>query len=96
MAKTDREIVNTKADYRKDIRLMIQPLKAAMNKVIVKDEETGELTVAIDMKTARDVNYIVTSLEKCIKTDLLLMGEADSRTDMKIEVDLPDEWSLDL
>jgi len=85
-AKTDRTVVNTKADYRRDVRLALQPIKATINKVIVKDKETGELEVRIPIEEARDLASVIASFEKLIKLDLLLMGEADSRTDHTVSL----------
>ena len=85
-AKTDRTIVNTKADYRRDVRLALQPLKAAINKAIVKNEETGLPEVKIPIKEARDLTSVIMSFEKLIKLDLILMGEADSRTEHNVSL----------
>jgi len=81
MAKTDEVVVNTKADYREDIRRALQPVKAAINKVIVKDTKTGELDVDITVDNAMQLAAVIGAFEKLVKLDLLLMGEADSRTD---------------
>ena len=85
-AKTDRAVVNTKADYRRDVRLALQPLKAAINKVIVKNEETGLPEVKIPIIEARDLTSVIMSFEKLIKLDLILMGEADSRTEHNVSL----------
>jgi len=84
-AKTDRTIVNTKADYRRDVRLALQPLKAAINKVIVKNPDTGKPEVKIPIDEARDLASVIVSFEKLIKLDLVLMGEADSHTQVSGE-----------
>jgi hypothetical protein len=85
-AKTDRVVVNTKADYRNDIRLSLQPVKAAINSAIVKkeDPETGEVKAVLNfsVEDAKDLAQMVNSLEKLIKTDLVLMGEADSHAEV--------------
>ena len=81
MAKTDETVVNTKADYRRDIRLVLQPIKAAINEVIVKDPKTGELGVNLIVDDARQLAALVGALDRMVKLDMLLMGEADSRTD---------------
>jgi len=82
--KTDNAIVNTKADYRRDIRLALQPVKAAINKAIVKNEETGQLEVRIPIVEAKDLSSVIGSFEKLVRLDLLLMGEADSRTEHRL------------
>jgi len=81
MAKTDETVVNTKADYREDIRRVLQPVKAAINKVIVKDPKTGKLGVNLIVDDARQLAALVGALDRMVKLDMLLMGEADSRTD---------------
>jgi hypothetical protein len=85
MAKTDRAVVNTKADYRKDIRLALQPVKAAINSAIVekKNPETGQMEkqLSFSVGEAKDLAIMVNSLEKLVKADLLLMGEADSHSE---------------
>jgi hypothetical protein len=89
-AKTDRVVVNTKADYRNDIRLSLQPVKAAINSAIVtkEDPKTGEEKAVLNfsVEDAKDLAQMVNSLEKLIKADLLLMGEADSRGEQVVIV----------
>ena len=86
VAKTDLVIVNTKADYRKDVKLALQPVKAAINKAIVKNPETGLLEVRIPIDEAKDLSSVITSFEKLIRLDLLLMGEADSSQEIILKL----------
>lgn len=79
--KTNDAVVNTKADYRRDIHLTLQPVNTTINTVLVKNKETGKLECNLEIKSAKDFSLIVGALEKLIKLDLVLMGEADSRTD---------------
>ena len=81
MAKTDRVVVDTKAEYRKDIKLILQRLKGAVNKVVAENPETHELEVKLNMSDGKQLAAVVGAIDKMIKTDLLLIGEADSRAD---------------
>jgi len=72
--QVDKAVVNTRADYRKDIRLTLQPVKAALNTVIVKGED-GKPQVNIKIETAKDFSLMVGALEKLVKLDMGLMGE---------------------
>lgn len=82
--KTNKAIVNTKADYRADIRLALQPIKALINSAIIEvtNEETGqkENQLKFSVENPKDMASIIGALDRLIKADLLLMGEADSHT----------------
>ena len=84
--KTNDAIVNTKADYRADIRLALQPIKALINSAIIEKEnpKTGkkESVIKFSVEDPKDMASMITSLEKLIKADLLLMGEADSHAQL--------------
>jgi hypothetical protein len=94
-ARTDRVVVNSRADHRKDIRLALQPVKAAINKLVQKNPDTGELELKIEMKTPKDMALAISSLEKLMKLDLVMMEEADSRTDHKVVFILPGDITED-
>lgn len=79
--KMDEQIVNTKADFRRDIKLSMQPVKAAINSAVIKDKDTGEASLTFKVENAKDLQAVINSLEKLIKCDLLVMGEADSRAE---------------
>ena len=85
MAKTDRVVVDTKAEYRKDIKLILQRLKGAVNKVVAENPETHELEVKLNMSDGKQLAAVVGAIDKMIKTDLLLIGEADSRADNTVQ-----------
>lgn len=87
--KLDDAVVNTRADYRKDVKLMLQPLKALINSAIEVDKKTGITKIKFEVNDARDMASIVASYEKLIKVDLLLMGEADLRVDHGIKIEFP-------
>lgn len=79
--KTDKAIVNTKADYRADIGSALEPVMSMLNGVMEKGAD-GKLKVSIEVETAKDFSLIVGALEKLIKADLLLIGEPDSHTQL--------------
>lgn len=87
--KLDDAVVNTRADYRKDVKLMLQPLKALINSAIKVDEKTGKTIIKFEVNDARGMASIVSSFEKLIKVDLLLMGEASERIDTGIVIEFP-------
>ena len=95
--KTDREVVNTKADYRKMIKeRLAEDLKldgyvtALIGKA--KDKiEKGELSVDTikDLAELMRVYQGATAKKvELIKADLLLIGEADSRVDAGVQINV--------
>ena len=92
--KTTNAIVNTKADYRADIRSMLQPAKAAVNTVIVEGKD-GKPTVNLKVDNPKDFALVIGAIEKLVKLDLLLMGEADSRAETNINFITPDNMTED-
>jgi hypothetical protein len=98
-AKTDRAVVNAKADWRKDISLAVQPVKAAINSAIVKkkDEKTGEEKAVLNftVENAKDLALMIGSLEKMVKTDLVLIGESDTNASMNINLTLPEDLDIE-
>lgn len=72
--KTDKAIVNTKADYRADIGNALEPVMSMLNGVVEKDTD-GKLKVSIAVETPKDFALMVGALEKLVKLDLELMGE---------------------
>jgi hypothetical protein len=94
--KTNKAIVNTKADYRRDINLTLQPVKAAINTVIVINKETKKPEVKLKIDTAKDFSLMVNALDKLIKLDMQLVGEdVPDRTDLNIVLKLPEDWNVD-
>lgn len=86
--KVDDAVVNTKADFRRDIRLSMQPVKAAINSAVIKDKKTGEASLTFKVENAKDLKAVIDSLEKLIKVDLLVMGEADGRQEVSGSVNI--------
>lgn len=78
-AKTDKTIVNTKADYRAEIKAQLGILKALLNKVI-KDIKAG---TTFDISNVNELKDIINSYEKLSKLDLLMMGEATDINETK-------------
>ena len=80
--KTNKIVVNTKADYRAEIKTQLNILKAILNNAI-KDIKAGNI---IDVNNTGQLKDIVNCYEKLGKLDLLMMGEATE--DLNIKVDL--------
>jgi len=78
--KTNKAVVNTKADYRTEIKAQLGILKALLNKVIkdIKNES------AFDIGSVNELKDIINSYEKLSKLDLLMMGEATERGELNI------------
>jgi len=79
-AKTDKTIVNSKADYRAEIKTQLGILKAILNKVI-QDFKKNEI---LDVENVKDLEKVINSYEKLCKLDLLMMGESTERGELKI------------
>ena len=84
--KTNRTVVNSKADYRAEIKTQLGILKAILNQVI-KDFQNKEI---IEVSTMNELKEVVNSYEKLCKLDLVLMGEAPEDKDINITVTLPE------
>ncbi|MFW9872696.1 MAG: hypothetical protein ACFFG0_06295 [Candidatus Thorarchaeota archaeon] len=70
--KTNRTILNTKADYRKEIKNNLLIVKALLSSAIkeIKAE-------SIKANNVYDVNNLLTAFEKLVNLDLKLIGEAE-------------------
>jgi len=82
--KTDRAVVNTKADYRAEIKTQLSILKAMLNNVI-KEIKAHNI---IDINNTGQLKDVVNCYEKLGKLDLLMMGEATDEKDINIKVEL--------
>jgi len=82
--KTDRAVINTRADYRAEIKTQLSILKAILNNVI-KDIKAHNI---IDINNTGQLKDVVNCYEKLGKLDLLMMGEATEEKDLNIKVDL--------
>jgi len=78
--ETNKAIVNSKADYRAEIKTQIGILKAILNKVI-QDFKKNEI---LDVDNVKDLEKVINSYEKLCKLDLLMMGEATEKGELKI------------
>jgi hypothetical protein len=73
--KTNRTIVESKAEYREDIRRSLNIIKRAWNQLITyKDGENGKEIVI--KGSAQQINQLSLALDRLIKLDLIVMGEA--------------------
>ena len=81
--KTNKTIVNTRADYRAEIKTQLKILKAILNKVI-KEFKANNI---IDVENTGQLKVVVNCYEKLGKIDLLMMGEATEEKDVNIRVD---------
>ena len=84
--KTNKIIVNTKADYRAEIKSQLNILKAILNNTI-KDIKAGNI---IDIADTGNLKDVVNSYEKLCTLDLKLMGESPDEKDFIFEVKLVD------
>jgi nitrate reductase NapAB chaperone NapD len=84
--KTNKTIVNTKADYRAEIKTQLGILKAILNQAINDIKEKRIIKVA----NTNELKDVVNSYEKLSKLDLLMMGEATDRTE-DISINFKDE-----
>lgn len=82
--KTNKTIVNTRADYRAEIKTQLKILKAILNNVI-KEIKANNI---IDVNNTGQLKDVVNCYEKLGKLDLLMMGEATEEKDINIRVDL--------
>ena len=81
--ETNKAIVNSKADYRAEIKTQMGILKALLNNVIQDIKDKNIFTV----KCVNELEKVVNSYEKLCKLDLLIMGESTERGELKIGID---------
>lgn len=88
MQRQQKELLlNTKLDYRKDIKQVINIIKAILSKMLVKDEEGRIVDIAIDLNMdVKDFTRLVQVQDQLIKTDLALMGENIEEKTLRIEI----------
>ncbi len=72
-AKTDKAVLNTKADYRQMIQDNIKMTRALMATMI--DPATKKLKAGIAAKSINDYDKLSATLERLVKLDLGLIGE---------------------
>lgn len=73
-AQTNKTIVNSKADYRAEIKTQLGILKRIMNETI-KQMKAGKV---IDIQGMTDLRDVIASYERLAKLDLLMMGESEN------------------
>lgn len=76
--KTNSEIIDAKADFRKTIFAIHQMLKKSLNEFIKKNE-------TIQILTTKDLGRVVLILDKLARLDMGLVGEVVDHTDVKME-----------
>ena len=84
--QTNKTIVNTKADYRAEIKTQLGILKAILNQAINDIKEKR----IIKVNNTNELKDVVNSYEKLSKLDLLMMGEATERSE-DISINFKDE-----
>ena len=87
--KTNKIILNTKADYRKEIKQNLQVIKALIANSI--EEIKAKL---IKAESVTDINSIVNMYDKMVHLDLNLIGEGDFDKNKTIKIVLPDELKV--
>jgi len=80
--KTNQTVVNTKADYRAEIKTQLGILKAMLNKVI-QDFKNNNI---LDVDNVKDLEKVINSYDKLCNLDLKLMGETPEDKDIEIHV----------
>jgi hypothetical protein len=103
--KTNKAIVNTKADYRADIAKKLESLTTIREgyKKLIDDAIEAIKKGEIQINSAKELDTVIASLKKLhdldkdyIKLDLLLVGEdVPDRTDLNIVLKLPEDLNLD-
>lgn len=78
--KTDQGVVSTKAAYRAEIRGYLAIFKSLIERAVETDAESGTLRFNIKLQTADELARAVGAVEKLVKLDLLLQGEATEIT----------------
>jgi len=72
VTKTNESIINTKADYRAEIKVQFSIFKFMLNKLIENFKNNEPLVI----KNLDNLKIVVDSYEKLIRLDLTLIGEA--------------------
>ena len=75
--QSDKTVVATKADYRRDIKNSLLIIKKTILSAV--DPQTKKLNITT--KTPSDINALSAAYERLCKLDLLLVGEATDRTE---------------
>lgn len=89
--ETDKVIVNTKADYRVEIKKMNTLLNSLLNRVFEKDEKGKVVGFKIDVNSVNDLTRILQVKDMLMKTDLSLMGEIIGGEEVVVNVQVVSE-----
>ena len=103
--KTNKAIVNTKADYRAEIAKDLKSLKLFRQR---SEKLIADATEAIEKKqikitSVEELDRVVSSLKKYhdiqkdyVNLDLKLIGEdPQGMADLNIKLELPKDWNID-
>lgn len=80
--KIDNLIVNSKADYRAEIKAQMDIIKTLLNEVI-QDFKNDKV---IKINTIKELKKVIECYTKLCKLDLLLMREATNEKDVVINI----------
>lgn len=87
--RTDTQIVNEKAEYRRQIKSAIGIVLAGFQKVFKRDPKTEELIrdsrgnpiLNIEVNNVKDLQALVYGLERLIRLDMVLLGDLSPGAD---------------
>lgn len=82
--KTDKAVVSSKANYRAEIKGVINTMRTMLDEVAVKLKEKG-VDGAFSIESTKSLKNVVDSYEKLCKLDLTLMGEASGIEEIKLK-----------
>jgi len=89
-AKTKETVLNTKANYRAEIKAQFSILKKMLNELIEKFKEDeakgnkGKDKKGIEIKDVTGLKDIMGCYERLVKMDLTLMGEVSEREEITL------------
>ena len=81
--KTNEAVIDSKANYRKEIKVSLSVLKASLNDLIEKMKKNDNKAV-IEINTLDQLNIFTNMYEKMVKLDMLLMGESTENANMTL------------
>lgn len=76
--RTNSEVIDAKADFRKTIFAIHQTLKKSLNEYIKRNE-------IVQVESIKDLEKVVIILDKLARLDMGLVGESVDRTELTLE-----------
>jgi len=73
--ETDKAILNTKADYRREIKQAHNLINALLNSIFERNKQGKIVRLKVEVKTINDVARLLQIKDILMKTDLQLIGE---------------------